>query len=473
MFAAPATPGGASETAMARDSETDLERIIRDRDLSVLREMLERWAPADLASLIESKNIDDQIVVFRILPRELAAAVFEYLDLEAQERLLRAMAQEEVATLLNDMAPDDRTLLLDELPASVTKQLLALLTPEEREIAVSLLGYPEGSIGRLVTPDYIRVRQDWTVERVLDHIRKHGQDSETLSTIYVVDERGMLIDDIPIRSLLLSSPDTLVSDLMDGRYVALRATDDQETAIAVFRREDLTALPVTDTAGVLIGIVTVDDVLDVAEAEATEDIQKIGGMEALDEPYMRISFARMIKKRASWLVILFLGEMLTATAMGYFEKEIERAVVLTLFVPLIISSGGNSGSQAATLVIRALALGEVSVGDWWRVMRREILSGVALGSLLGTIGFLRVSLWSFVSNVYGEHWFGVGLTVGLALIGIVLWGTLVGSMLPFVLRRAGLDPATSSAPFVATLVDVTGLVIYFSIAILVLRGSLL
>jgi magnesium transporter len=213
--------------------------------------------------------------------------------------------------------------------------------------------------------------------------------------------------------------------------------------------------------------------LDVAEAEATEDIQKIGGVEALDEPYMRIPFARMIRKRANWLVILFIGEMLTTTAMGYFEKEIERAVILTLFVPLIISSGGNSGSQAATLVIRALALDEVGLGDWWRVMRREILSGMALGSLLGAIGFSRITLWSSISNVYGEHWFGVGLTVGLALLGVVIWGTIVGSMLPFVLRRAGLDPATSSAPFVATLVDVTGLVIYFSIAILVLRGSLL
>ncbi|HET9786071.1 MAG TPA: magnesium transporter, partial [Pyrinomonadaceae bacterium] len=230
---------------------------------------------------------------------------------------------------------------------------------------------------------------------------------------------------------------------------------------------------VVDSSGVLIGIVTVDDVLDVAEAEATEDIQKIGGLEALDNPFMEIPLARMIRKRASWLVILFLGEMLTATAMGFFEAQIERAVVLALFVPLVISSGGNSGSQAATLVIRALALGEVGLRDWWRVMRREVLSGLALGSLLGTIGFLRIALWSTFFKAYGEHWVGVGLTVGLALVGIVLWGTLVGSMLPFLLRRIGLDPATSSAPFVATLVDVTGLIIYFSVAAVVLRGTLL
>ena len=308
---------------------------------------------------------------------------------------------------------------------------------------------------------------------MLEHIRQYGQDSETLSTIYVVNQSGVLIDDIRIRNILLASPSTRVSDLMDNRFVALKAADDQETAISVFQREDLTALPVTDSSGILIGIVTVDDVLDVAEAEATEDIQKIGGLEALNNPFMKVPLARMVRKRANWLVILFLGEMLTATAMGFFEAQIERAVVLALFVPLVISSGGNSGSQAATLVIRALALGEVGLRDWWRVMRREVLSGLALGLILGAIGFVRIALWSALFKSYGEHWLGVGLTVGLALVGIVLWGTLVGSMLPFVLRRFGFDPATSSAPFVATLVDVTGLLIYFSVAAVVLSGTLL
>jgi magnesium transporter len=311
------------------------------------------------------------------------------------------------------MAPDDRTHLLEELPASVTKQMLALLTNEERAVAVSLLGYPEDSIGRLMTPDYVPVQADWTIERVLEHIRQYGQDSKTLSTVYVVNQSGVLIDDIRIRNILLASPSTRISDLMDNRFVALKAADDQETAISVFQREDLTALPVTDSSGVLIGIVTVDDVLDVAEAEATEDIQKIGGLEALNNPFMQIPLARMVRKRANWLVILFLGEMLTATAMGFFEAQIERAVVLALFVPLVISSGGNSGSQAATLVIRALALGEVRLRDWWRVMRREVLSGVGLGSILGAIG-LRIALWSAFFKAYGEHWFGVGLTVGLA-----------------------------------------------------------
>lgn len=450
-----------------------LKDIIQTRDFSALRAKLENWQPADLATLLVRLPVEDQAIVFRILPRKTATTVFEYLNTHAQELLLKAMTQGDVAALLNDMAPDDRTHLLEELPATVTKQLLALLTNEERAIALSLLGYPDDSIGRLMTPDYVPVRADWTIERVLEHIRQYGQDSETLSAIYVVNQSGVLIDDIPIRNILLASPTTRVLDLMDNRFVALKAANDQETAIAVFQREDLTALPVIDSSGVLIGIVTVDDVLDVAEAEATEDIQKIGGLEALDDPFMEIPLSRMIRKRASWLVILFLGEMLTATAMGLFEAQIERAVVLALFVPLVISSGGNSGSQAATLVIRALALGEVGLRDWWRVMRREVLSGLALGSLLGTIGFLRIALWSTFFKAYGEHWVGVGLTVGLALVGIVLWGTLVGSMLPFLLRRIGLDPATSSAPFVATLVDVTGLIIYFSVAAIILRGTLL
>jgi magnesium transporter len=308
---------------------------------------------------------------------------------------------------------------------------------------------------------------------VLDYVRTHGQDSETLNIIYVVDDQGLLIDDIRIREVLLAPLDKRVSDLMDRRFVTLTAADDQDAAVAVFRQYDRSALPVTDTVGMLIGIVTIDDVLDVAEATATREIQRIGGSEALDEPYMRIAFWRMVQKRAGWLTALFIGEMLTATAMGAFEAEISRAVVLALFVPLIISSGGNSGSQASTLVIRALALGEVGLTDWWRVMRRELLAGLALGAILGSIGFLRIALWSAFSTIYGEHWLLVAFTVSFSLVGVVLWGTLSGSLLPFLLRRLGFDPAASSAPFVATLVDVTGLVIYFSVALVILRGTLL
>jgi magnesium transporter len=458
---------------MAVESSPDLARIIEGRDFPALQEMLKHWSPATTAGLIESLPVAQQAITFRVLPRDLAADVFEYLPIEAQEPLLKAMAKEEVAKILNEMAPDDRTALLDELPATVTQHLLQLLTPEERSVAVTLLGYPEGSIGRLVTPEYVRVRPDWTMAYVLDHIRRYGHDKETLSIVYVIDERGRLTGEIPIRKILLLPPDTRVAEVTEQRVVSLKATDSQESAVPVFQREDRIALPVTDSGGSLIGIVTVDDVLDVAESAATKTFQRFGGMEALDEPYLRMPFFSMVRRRASWLVVLFLGEMLTATAMGFFEKEIQRAVVLALFVPLIISSGGNSGSQAATLVIRALALGEVSLRQWWRVMHREVWSGLALGSILGTIGFLRISIWSAFSDLYGPHWLLVAITVGVALVGIVLWGTLAGSMLPFVLRRLGFDPAASSAPFVATLVDVTGLVIYFTVAALILRGTLL
>ena len=451
----------------------ELAAAVRLRDFTQLRDMVRNRPASDLADLLTNLSLEDQAIVFRLLPRRDAAATFEYLSQEAREALLKTLSKEDVASLLNNMAPDDRTMFLEELPATVTRELLALLTPQERAIAVTLLGYPEGSVGRLMTPDYVAVHEDWTVQQVLDYIRTHGQDSETLNVIYVVDDQGCLIDDIRIREFLLTDPAKRVSELMDRRFVALKATDDQQTAVAEFRQHDRSALPVTDSAGMLIGIVTVDDVLDVAETEATKDIQRIGGSEALDEPYMQVQFTRMIQKRAGWLTALFLGEMLTATAMGFFEREISRAVVLALFVPLIISSGGNSGSQASTLVIRALALGEVTLRDWWRVIRREMAAGLALGTILGAIGFLRITVWSAFSDIYRQYWLLVAMTVGVALIGIVLWGTLVGSLLPFLLRRLGFDPAASSAPFVATLVDVTGLVIYFSVALVILHGTLL
>jgi magnesium transporter len=451
----------------------NVKQVIRSGDLVTLDAVLKSRTPNDLADLMTDLLPSEQLIVFRRLPRNVAVHTFQYLVPSVQERLLKAITPEEAAGILNAMSPDDRTMLLEKLPEPASQEVLQLLTPNERAVAVSLLEYPQYSVGRLMTPDFVSVREDWSVQQVLDHIRTHGQDSETLNHVYVVDEKRTLIDDIRIRQFLLAGLTDRVSDLMDHQFVALYATDSQETAVAVFRREDRTALPVFDEQGKLVGIVTIDDVLDVAEEEATEDIQKIGGMEALDEPYMEISLLRMVRKRAGWLVLLFLGEMLTATAMGYFEREIERAVVLALFIPLIISSGGNSGSQASILVIRSLALSEVALRDWWKVLRREILSGLALGSVLGSIGFLRITLWSAFSDVYGPHWLGVALTVALALIGVVLWGTLAGSMLPFALRRLGFDPATSSAPFVATLVDVTGLIIYFSIAAVILRDSLL
>lgn len=457
----------------------EIKSLIEARDFGALREIFREWPPVDIAECITDLPEDDQVIIFRLLPHAIAADVFEYLDVEAQRQLLRAMAHEQVAGILNEMTPDDRTALLEEMPSAAARQLIQLLTPEERRIAQSLLGYPEGSVGRLMTPDFIAVGEDWTVKEVLDYVREHGQDSETLNFIYVVDEKGKLIDDLRIREFLLRPLTTRVSDIMDRSFVHLQVNEKQETALNIFRKYDRAALPVVDSAGVLVGIVTVDDMLDVAEEEATEDIQKIGGMEALDEPYMRIPLWKMVRKRAGWLVILFLGEMLTATAMSSYQDEIAKAVVLALFLPLIISSGGNSGSQASTLIIRAMALGEVTLRDWWRVASRELQAGLSLGIILGVIGAIRVAVWSIVGakyfhhQIYGPHWPLVAMTVGIALIGVVLWGSISGSMLPFVLRRLGADPATSSAPFVATLVDVTGLIIYFSIALVIMRGAML
>jgi len=451
----------------------DLEALIEARDFASLREEIRNWPAGDLADLMEPLSAEKEAVLFRLLPRQQASQIFSYLPIERQEELLKALAQEEVGNILNAMSDDDRTELLEELPANVTRKLLNDLSPEERKLASQYLGYGENTVGRLMTPHFVRVKSHWTIAHALDHIRRYGMDSETMSMIYVIDEKSKLIDDLRIRHLLLASPNSLISDLMDSRFVALKASDDREIAVEAIKDTDLTALPVTDSEGVLIGIVTVDDIFDVAEEEATEDIQKMGGSEALDEPYMEIAIPTMVRKRATWLVVLFLSEMLTATAMGRFEDEIAKAVVLSIFVPLVISSGGNSGSQASTLIIRAMALGEVTLKDWWLVMRREILSGLSLGAILGTIGFIRISVWALAFHSYGEHWLLLAITVGLALIGIVLWGSLAGSMLPFLLRRVGLDPATSSAPFVATLVDVSGLVIYFTVAAIILRGTLL
>jgi magnesium transporter len=350
---------------------------------------------------------------------------------------------------------------------------LRTLSDQQQAIARSLLQYPEESVGRLMSPNFVAIRSNWTVEHVLDHVRKHGLDSETLNVVYVVDHDMHLIDDLRIRQILLAPVQITIERLMDNNFVALRATDSKRSAIEVFRRYDRTALPVVDDRNRLIGIVTIDDVLDVAEQAATEDAQKFGGLEALSEPYATTPLLTMVQKRATWLVILFLGELLTATAMGYFEHEIDKAVVLALFIPLIISSGGNSGSQAATLIVRALAVGEIRLRDWASVFRRELISGAILGAILGSIGFLRIALWSAFSDVYGPHWLLVGVAVSVSLVAIVLWGSLIGSMLPFGLKRLGLDPATSSAPFVATFVDVTGLVIYFSVSMVVLRGTLL
>ena len=449
------------------------EAVIATEDKLQIRDFLNHQNISDVADLIyDFPDYESSIVANMSLHR--AASVFKIIEISNQKRIIKELPANTVAALLNELPADDRTDFLEELPSSVVRELIKLLEPEERKITLSLLGYPENSIGRLMTPDYVYVYPDNTIEEVFATIRKHGKDSETINVIYVIDKDGTLLDDIRIRDFILSAPDKKVSELMDERVVCLLPEDDQETASEVFKMNNRDALPVISKSNKLLGIVTIDDILWVTSEEFSEDMQKIGGTQALDQPYLEMPIMSLFKKRVTWLVVLFIGEMLTATAMKYFEAEIAKAVVLVLFVPLIISSGGNSGSQASTLIIQAMAVGEITLSDWWKVMRREIISGFLLGTVLGLIGFFRILVWhSIAPSIYGEHWMALGITVGVTLLGVVLWGTLSGSMLPMLLKRLGADPAVSSAPFVATLVDVTGLVIYFSMAFLILTGKLL
>jgi magnesium transporter len=442
------------ELLLEQNDTLQLQEYLNNLNISDVEELIDEL-PQYGTRFIETLSINRAVNVFRIL------------DFPTQERIIKKLSGDKIAEIINELPPDDRTALFSELHGDAVKALILHLSPADRKEALSLLGYKEDSVGRLMTPDYIAVKKSWDVNRVLAHIRQFGKNSETIDVIYVLGDKGVLLDDIRIREILLVDPDTKISQLMDGRLIALKATDPQEEAINIFRMNNRTALPVTDDQDILLGIVTVDDILWIANEEYTEDIQKIGGTEALDEPYLDINLFKLVRKRIGWLIILFLSEMLTTTAMQSYGGELAAVTMLAYFVPLIISSGGNSGSQASTLIIQAMALGEVKLVDWWRVMRREILSGLLLGVILGVIGFSRVALWTTFSNIYGAHWLLMAFTVGFSLIGVVLWGSLAGSMLPLVLKRIGFDPATSSAPFVATLVDVTGLVIYFNIAMVI------
>lgn len=430
--------------------------------------------PADIAETLSDLHADERLLSFLKVPKEYKADVFSHLDPDFQEETIRSIGSEEMAEILNGMTPDDRTTLLEDFPDELIKYSINLLNPQERRIALKLLGYDSDSIARLMTPYYIQIRKEWTVKRSFEQIKKVGGKVETLNYLYVVDERNRLIDDLDIRYLLLADEDQLISEITDNHFVAITTTTSKEDAVTYFEKYDRTALPIVTEAGVLVGIVTIDDILDQIEQQNTEDIQKFGGVEALDEPYIQTHWWEMIKKRGLWLVVLFFLQLITASVMGFYENEIEKAVVLALFIPLIISSGGNAGSQAATLIIRAMALQEITLKDWWRVMRKEILTGLALGSFLGIIGFLRILIWHKLGWFdYGDYWFFIGISAGISLAMIVIWGTLSGSMVPFILKKFNLDPATSSAPFVATLVDVTGLIIYFTIAGLFLSGKLL
>lgn len=453
--------------------QQQFEEVIAQQNQLAIADFLNEQNISDVAELINN-NAEYEAPIIANMSIHRASKVFKILDLSIQKLIIKELPPNKTAELLNDLPADDRTDFLEELPNTTIRELIKLLNPEELKITLAMLGYPEDSVGRLMTPDYVYVYAHNTVAEVYDTIRKFGKNSETTDVIYVIDNNGELLDDIRIRDFILATPEKLVSDLMDDRVVALNVNDDQEHANNVFKMNNRVALPVTDDNNKLLGIVTIDDMLWVANEEFSEDMQKMGGTEALSEPYLDTPLFSLFKKRIGWLVVLFLGELLTASVMQHFEHEIQKAVVLALFVPLIISSGGNSGSQASTLIIQAMAVGEITIAHWWRVLRREISSGLMLGAVLGVIGFIRVIVWhSIVPEIYGDHFMRIALAVGFSLVGVVLWGTLSGSMLPLLLKKLGADPAVSSAPFVATLVDVTGLLIYFSAAYFFLQGILL
>jgi magnesium transporter len=452
--------------------QEQFEAIIKTEDKLQIRAFLDDQNISDVAELVEEfPDYESNIIASMSVHR--AASVFKILDLSVQKRIIHELPPNTTASLLNDLPADDRTDFLEELPSNVVRELIKLLDPEERKITLSLLGYPENSIGRLMTPDYVYVYPWNTIEEVFVTIRKYGKDSETINVIYVIDEKGDLLDDIRISDFILNPPEKKVSELMDERFVTLHAEDDQETASEVFKMNNRVALPVVSKSNKLLGIVTIDDILWVASEEFSEDMQKMGGTSALDEPYLDVPLFKLYKKRIIWLIILFVGETLTIAAMSNFQKTLEQVLVLSTFIPLIISSGGNSGSQAATLIIQALALGEITVNDWWRIIRREILSGLFMGITLGVFGFLIVFSGHQFFGLFGEHFIRIGIAIGTAVIGVVMWGTIMGSMLPLLLKKCGADPATSSTPFIATLVDVTGLLIYFGTAFLMLKGVLL
>ena len=412
--------------------------------------------------------------MFRLLKKTIAADVFAEFPSNKGVTLLELFTKQQLLEVMSNLEPDEQVALMEELPGDLTQRVMNSMRPSDQLQVKKLLGYPEDSVGRLMTPRYVRVKSDWTVKRSMEHIRKYAAMAETLNVIYVVNDREQLIDDLRITELIVAAEDQTISSLMDQSFTALRVFEDQEEAVKMLAKYDRVALPVVDSDNVLVGIVTADDVIDVAEEEITEDMQKMAAMDALDDYYSQTSTMQMVKKRLGWLIVLFVGQILTALTMGQYEELLSKIVFLSFFVPLIISSGGNSGAQAATLIIRALATDDIRADDWKKVFFRELSSGLILGLLIGILGFVTLLAWDFAANGYvDQQSYLTAVVIALSLLSIVLFGNFIGAMLPFILSRLGFDPAVSSAPFVATVVDVSGIIIYFSIAILFLKEILM
>lgn len=454
----------------------EFQELIEAKNWVALKEVLADVPAADIAEMLVELDGDIAVVVFRLLKKSTAADVFAELPSNKGVELLELFTTQQLTDVMGNLEPDEAVSLLEELPGHLTQLVMNTMNPEGQKQVKKLLGYPEESVGRLMTPRYVRVKKDWTVSRSMDHIRKYANIAETLNVIYVVDDKERLIDDLRITALIVAGLDQTIGELMDESFYALGVYDDQEEAVKMLAKYDRVALPVIDSDGILVGIVTVDDVIDVAEEETTEDMQKMAAMDALDDYYSQTSIFEMVKKRLGWLIVLFVGQILTALTMGQYEELLSHVVMLSFFVPLIISSGGNSGAQAATLVIRALATDDIKMSNWKEVFRREFISGIMLGGLIGLLGFVTLIIWELIAGqlpAFGPEMLLTALVVGLSLLSIVLFGNFVGAMLPFILSKLKLDPAVSSAPFVATIVDVSGIIIYFSIALFFLSEILL
>lgn len=451
-----------------------LRKAIAGNDLKFIAEQLKELHPADIAEIFNDLTIDEAKYLYKQLDDDEAGKVLVEMEDDKREKLLASLTSKQIAEHIDTMASDDAADVIADLPDKVQGEVLSHLENiEQASDIVDLLNYDENSAGGLMATELVRVHVNDSVRLCVRELRKQAEEVKNIYTIYVVDDNDKLLGLLSLKNLLTTSLNAKVSEVFNPDIIFVKTNTPAEDVAKIMQKYDLVVLPVVDSIGKLVGRITIDDVVDVIREEETEDVQKMGGVSALEEPYMNISFLQMIKKRAGWLIVLFIGESFTATAMSFFEDQIAKAVVLALFVPLIISSGGNTGSQASSLIIRALALGEITITEWWNIIRKEISVGFTLGFILGLIGFLRVAIWSTFVNIYGPHWMLVGITVGISLVGVVLWGNLAGSLLPILLKRMGLDPAVSSAPFVATLVDVTGLVIYFTVAAIILRGILL
>ncbi len=436
---------------------------------------LEELYPPDIAEIFNELEIEEAKFVYKQLHEQIATDVLVELDDDVREEFLASLTSKEIAEqFIDNMDSDDAADVIAELPDNVQDEVLSHIEDSEQASdIVDLLNYDEHTAGGLMATELVRVHVNSDTLECVREIRRQSDEVGHIYTIYVVDDDEKLVGLLSLKKLVISPTRSKVADIYDSKVISVKTNTPDEEVADIMDKYNLVVLPVVDGLGRLVGRITIDDVVDVRREEETEDVQKMGAMEALEEPYMSTPFLQMIKKRAGWLIILFLGETLTATAMAFFEDQIAKAVILALFIPLIISSGGNSGSQASTLIIRALALGEITIRDWWKIIKKEISTGLVIGLILGFIGFVRVAAWSYFIASYGPHWMLIAFTVSFSLVGVVMWGTLMGSLLPLGLKRLGLDPAVSSAPFVATLVDVTGLVIYFTFAILFLKGVML